>query len=168
MNKVLKFLVVAVALAVAVPQIHAQNAPGGKVIAKGSFFAPAVAGAGYGILIGDSVTNIPSASITNVSVQGAEDGMSIQVDLVGGVGNTNGVLSLAFALSNNDTTFTTQTNFFVVRPPVAGTTRVTWITNVPAASLFGVSMMKLQQVASTNTSAYTITNITYRFPQRKY
>lgn len=127
-----------------------------------SLFSDAVAGTGYGVLIGDSFTNLPAASVRVAEIAGALDGLSIFVDLVGSVGTTNGVLTIALAASQDGINFTSQTNFFVIRPPVAGTARTCWITNIPASALVGVGYLKIQQIASTNTSAYFITNITYR------
>lgn len=128
---------------------------------SGSLFSEAIAAAGLGVLIGDSVTNLPAAVINPIAIPGAEEGIAIAVDLVGAVGNTNGVLQIALAVNVQGDTFTTPTNFFVLRPPVSGTTRSIWVTNIPAAALVGVNCLKLQQIASTNTSAYTISNITY-------
>lgn len=164
MKKILTILTTVMALAICTQ----AQLPGSKTVTEGTFFHPTNSGAGFTILIGDSVTNLPTTAITNVSVSGAEDGMAIGVDLVGGVGTTNGILQLGFGFSLDGTTWTTPTNLFVVRAPVSGTTRVTWVTNVPATALYGASMMRLQQVASTNTSAYTITNVTYRIVQRRY
>jgi len=130
----------------------------------GSFFSSTVVGGTNCFTLPSGVsTNLPSTNYNSINVSGAGT-VAIMVDLAGVTATTQAVRAV-FSTSLDGVLYTTATNGLYIDIPTAGATRVTWTTNIPAATISPYAYMRLSILAQTNLGNVFFSNITYRFLQ---